>query len=72
MKNNGKKIRDLILGRIKEFIKAASMSESAFGIAVANNHRLIPRLREGKISLAGIEEIEKYLEKNGSESREAA
>jgi hypothetical protein len=36
-----------LLARIDAFIAESGMTERRFGIAVSNNHKLIPRLRAG-------------------------
>jgi hypothetical protein len=48
-------IRAVILRRISAHLRRTGLSEAAFGKIVAGNHAWLPRVREGRATLASIE-----------------
>ena len=58
-------LTDTLLQRIEAYCAAARMSERAFGIAVARNHKLVPRLRAGYSVISRTHDrIEAYIAAN--------
>ena len=57
-------IRDEVLAKVEAYRAKTGQSETAFGIAVARNPSLIPRIRENGGTLKTIEKVLAYMEAN--------
>lgn len=68
----GKTTRTLLLERIEAFRVREGMSESAFGLKVVNDSKLVSNLRRGRATLATIERVEQFLAGGHGEPAEDA
>lgn len=57
--------RSILLDRITAFLARDGMSESAFGLKVVNDSKLVSNLRRGRATLATIERVEQFLAAEG-------
>lgn len=54
--------RDTIVKAIEAFLQRTGMTERQFGVEVANDHKFVRRLREGRgTTLTVIERAERYM-----------
>ena len=55
------KIQKKILNQIAAYLSATKKTESALGITVVNDSRLVENIRKGKITLANIQRLEEHI-----------
>lgn len=64
--HNKSTIRSSLLAAIQAYCHEHKLSDTAFGIAAARDPHFVFRLRDGKGTLAKLEEVETYLNENTS------
>lgn len=62
---------DQLLKRIDDHIAETGTTVTAFGIAVANNPALVPRLRTGQVMFKTINTVTDYLDKHDKKKKAA-
>lgn len=66
-------VTQTVLQQVETYCRASGMSERAFGLAVANNHKLVTRLRAGLgMSTQTLDRILAYIEANPRNASGAA
>jgi hypothetical protein len=63
--------RETLLRRIAAYCEAQGLSERQFGLRVTGDHKLIPRLRRGQVSLSSIEKAEQFMAQPDAEAAPA-
>ena len=58
--------REAILRRVSEFVSRHGISERKFGELVANDHKLVSRLRSRSVTLDRIERAETFMERHAA------
>ena len=56
------KTRQTILACIEAFLARHAMSERRFGLEAVEDHKLLSRLRAGRVTLATIEKAEAFMQ----------
>lgn len=56
---------EFIVAKIDRFQARSGMSDRQLGMTVANDHRLVRRIRDGKATLRSIAEIEEFIDRHG-------
>jgi hypothetical protein len=63
-------VQDMVLPYFELFILAHRITDAKFGIAAVNDHRFMPRLREGRVTLHTVNRALAYARgatRNGAE-----
>lgn len=59
--------REAILARVARFIAHHGISERRFGELVANDHKLVARMRSQSVTLERIERAEQFMDRHRDE-----
>tara|TARA_B100000989_G_scaffold183266_1_gene137871 strand:- start:217 stop:429 length:213 start_codon:yes stop_codon:yes gene_type:complete len=54
-------IRQTLIEQVEQFRNAKGWSESRFGLECANDHKLLKKLREGRVTLSTMETMEQFI-----------
>lgn len=63
---------ETLLRRIDAYLKETGTTATTFGIKVANNPNLLPRLRTGKIMLRTMDKVVKFLDRHDARAAKKA